>query len=118
MSDCSTSQPTLEVRSPQPGAALIVLGGEHDLHSADRLRQTTDDMLFGHEHLIVDLSRAEFIDSTIIGVLVHAMKEAEGRDRRFTVVLGTAPVVERVLEITGVLALLNVVPTVEQALAA
>jgi len=114
----SSSQPTIEVRSPREGAALIVLGGEHDLHSADRLRQTTDDMLFGNEHLILDLSRAEFIDSTIIGVLIHAMKKAEGCDRKFTVVLGTAPVVERVLEITGVLAILNVVPTVEQALAA
>jgi anti-sigma B factor antagonist len=113
-----SSQPTIEVRSPQPGVALIALGGEHDLHSADRLRQTIDDVLFGNEHLIVELSKAEFIDSTIIGVLVQAMKNAEGRDRKFTIVLGTAPVVERVLEITGVLALLNVVPTVERALAA
>ena len=118
MGDSPSSQPTIDIRSPQPGSALIVLGGEHDLYSADRLRQTTDDMLFGNEHLIVDLSKAEFIDSTIIGVLIHAMKKAEGLDRRFSVVLGTAPVVERVLEITGVLALLNVVPTVERALAA
>ena len=118
MSDSPSSQPTIEVRSPQQGAALVVLGGEHDLYSADRLRQTTDDMLFGNEHLIVDISRAEFIDSTIIGVLIHARKKAEGCDRKFTLVLGTAPVVERVLEITGVRALLNVVPTVEQALAA
>jgi anti-sigma B factor antagonist len=118
MGGSPSSQPTIEVRSPRPGTAVIVLGGEHDLYSADRLRQTTDDVLFGSEHLIIDLSKAEFIDSTIIGVLVQAMKNAEGRDRRFTVVLGTAPVVERVLEITGVLALLNVVPTVERALAA
>jgi anti-sigma B factor antagonist len=118
MGDSPSSQPTIEVRSPRQGAALVVLGGEHDLHSADRLRQTTDDMLLGNEHLIVDLSRAEFIDSTIIGVLVHAMKKAEGCDRKFTVVLGTAPVVERVLEVTGVLVVLNVVPTVDQALAA
>jgi hypothetical protein len=33
-------------------------------------------------------------------------------------VLGTAPVVERILEVTGVLVLFNVVPTVELALAA
>ena len=75
-------------------------------------------MLLGNEHLIVDLSRAEFIDSTIIGVLVHAMKKAEGCDRKFTVVVGAAPAVERILEIAGVLAFLNVVPTVERALAA
>jgi anti-sigma B factor antagonist len=118
MSDSLSPQPTIEVRTPQAGAALVVLGGEHDLYSADWLQQTFDDLLFGNEQLIVDLSQAEFIDSTIIGVLIHAMKKAEGSDRKFTVVLGTAPVVERVLEITGVLAIFNVVPTVEQALAA
>jgi anti-anti-sigma factor len=118
MSDTLSFQPTIEVRSPQAGAALVILGGEHDLYSADRLQQTLDDLMFGNEHLIVDLSSAEFIDSTIVGVLVRATKEADGRDRKFTVVLGTADVVERILDITGVLVLLNVVPTVEQALAA
>lgn len=118
MDDPTSLQPTIDVRSPQSGAVLIVLGGEHDLHSAERLRQTLDDSLFGNEQLIVDLSSARFIDSTIIGVLIQAMKQAEGRDRKFTVVLGTAPVVERILEVTGVLTILNVVPSVERALAA
>lgn len=118
MDDPTPSQPTIEVRSPQPGAALVVLGGEHDLHSAAGLERTLEDMLFGTEHLVVDLSKAEFIDSTIIGVLVQTMKKADGRDRRFTVVLGTAPVVQRILDITGVLSLFHVVPTVERAFAA
>lgn len=118
MREAPSAQPTIEVRSPQPGAVVVILGGEHDLYSADRLRQTFDDLLFGNERLIVDLSNAEFIDSTIIGVLVQATNRADGRDRRFTVVLGTAPVVERILEITGVMTVLNVVPTVELALAA
>ena len=47
-----------------------------------------------------------------------AQKKAVELDRKFSVVLGTAPAVERILEVTGVIALLNVVPTVEQALAA
>lgn len=46
------------------------------------------------------------------------MKNATGLGRRFTVVLGNAPVVERALEVSGVLPLLRVVPTVERALAA
>jgi anti-sigma B factor antagonist len=111
-------QPTIEVRSPRPDAALVVLGGEHDLFSADRLQQTFDDALAGSDHLIVDLSGAEFIDSTIVGVLVLTKKKADERDRKFTVVLGTAPVVERILDVTGVLVLFDVVPTVERALAA
>jgi anti-sigma B factor antagonist len=111
-------KPTIQVRSPQPHAALIELGGEHDLYSADQLRQTIDMSLPGCDHLIIDLSAAEFVDSTIIGVLVQTMKKASGLGRKFGVVLGTAPVVERALEVSGVLPLLNVEPTVERALAA
>jgi anti-anti-sigma factor len=116
--DSISLQPTIEVRLPQSHAALVVLGGEHDLYSADQLRQTIDMSLSGCDHLIVDLSSAEFIDSTIIGVLVQSMKKASGVGCKFSVVLGTAPVVERALEVSGVLPLLNVMPTVERALAA
>jgi anti-anti-sigma factor len=118
MNGSPSFRPTIEVRSPQPNAALIVLGGEHDLYSADQLKHTLEESLAGSDHLIIDLSSAEFIDSTIIGVLVQTMKNADERDRKFTVVLGTAPAVERILEVTGVLELMNVVPTVELALAA
>ena len=117
-SDSLSLKPTIEVRSPQPHAALVVLRGEHDLYSADQLRQTIDMSLSGCGHLIVDLSAAGFIDSTIIGVLVQAMKRAGGLGRRFTVVLGTAAAVKRALDVSGVLPLLSVAPTVERALAA
>jgi anti-sigma B factor antagonist len=109
---------TLEVRSPRPHVALVVLAGEHDLYSGDELQQTFDQSLAVCDHLIVDLSAAEFIDSTIVAVLLQTRNTASELDRKFNVVLGTAPAVERVLEVTGVIPLLNVVPTVERALAA
>jgi anti-sigma B factor antagonist len=108
---------TVEIRSPQPGVALVVLAGEHDLYSGDELRQSFEQSLVCCDHLIVDLSAAEFIDSTIIHVLLQTMRSATELDRKFNVVLGTAPAVERILEVTGVIPLLGVVPTVEQALA-
>ena len=37
--------------------------------------------------------------------------------RHAELVLGTAPIVERVLDISGILKLINVVPSVERALA-
>jgi anti-anti-sigma factor len=110
--------PTIEVSSLQPHAALVVLAGEHDLHSADEVQKTFDQSLAVCDHLIVDLSSADFIDSTIIGVLLPTKKNALERDRKFNVVLGTAPIVERILEVTGVVGRLNVVSTVERALAA
>jgi anti-anti-sigma factor len=110
--------PTIEVRSPRPQVELVVLAGEHDLHSADEVQQTFDQSLAVCDHLIVDLSAVEFIDSTIVHVLLQAKKNAVELGRKFNVVLGSVPVVERILEITGVVPLLNVVPTVERALAA
>ena len=110
--------PTIEVRSPQPHAALVVLAGEHDLNSADEVQQAFDESLAVCDHLIVDLSTAEFIDSTIVVVLVQTKTNAIELDRKFNVVLGTAPAVKRILEVTGVVPLLNIVPTVERALAA
>jgi anti-anti-sigma factor len=110
--------PTIEVRSLQPHAALVVLAGEHDLHSADDVQQAFDQALAVCDHLIVDLSSTEFIDSTIVAVLLQAKNSAVELDRKFSLVLGTAPAVERILKLTGVVPLLNVVPTVEWALAA
>jgi anti-anti-sigma factor len=112
----SFHEPTIEVRSPRPHAALVVLGGEHDLNSAGDLRLILDRTLPLCDHLIVDLSAAEFIDSTTVRVLLEANRHATERDREFSVVLGTEAVVERMLEVSGVLSILNVVPTVERAL--
>lgn len=112
---CAFHEPTIEVRSPHPDAALVVLGGEHDLNSADELRQTFEQSLAHWDHLIVDLSAAEFIDARIISVLVATRQHAVELGRTFSVVLGTEPIVERILEVSGVLPLLNVVPTVERA---
>jgi len=109
-------EPSIEVRSPQPDAALVVLGGEHDLSSANELRRTFDQSLAHCDHLIVDLSATEFIDVRTISVLMETRQHAIELDRKFSVVLGTEPIVERILEVSGVLPLLNVVPTVERAL--
>jgi anti-anti-sigma factor len=110
--------PTIEVRSPQPHAALVVLAGEHDLYSADEVQKAFDQSLAVCDHLIVDLSAAEFIDSTIVAALLRAMRNATELGCMFNVVSGTAPAVERILEVAGVVALLNIVPTVERALVA
>jgi anti-sigma B factor antagonist len=112
----ASQEPKIEVRTPRPDVALVVLAGEHDLHSVDKVQQTFEQSLAVYDHLIVDLSTAEFIDSTVVGVLLQTKKKAVEHDRRFNLVLGTAPAVERILEVTKVLPLLNVVPTVEQAL--
>jgi anti-anti-sigma factor len=109
--------PTIDVSWPKPDVALVVLGGEHDLESAPPVEQATGEALLTCSHLIVDLSQTQFIDSSIINLLVHLRNEAHAKDRRFNLVMGTAPAVKRTLEICGVLQVLNCAPSVDAALA-
>ena len=111
------TEPTIEVRRPRPDAALVVLGGEHDLQSAPLVEQAGAEALLTCSHLIVDLSPVLFIDSSIINLLVRLRNEANAKDRRFNVVVGTTPSVMRTLEICGVLQVLNRVSSVDAALA-
>ena len=107
---------TIDVRSPQPGVAQIVLTGEHDLASAEQLQDTLDQSLASCSHVIVDVSSVEFIDSSTINVLLKAKKAANQRHRRFNLVLSPTSLVEPVFEMTGVLEALNRVHSPEEAL--
>ena len=109
-------EPTIDVRRPKPDVALVVLGGEHDLNSAPLVEQATDEALLTCSHLIVDISPVQFIDSSIIHLLVQLKQDADDKDCRFNLVMGTEPEVEHVLEICGVLPGLNRVKTVDAAL--
>jgi anti-anti-sigma factor len=112
----SIDEPAIELRWPQPGTALIVMSGEHDLASAPALQQTIDVAFSECSHLIIDISDTTFIDSSTIATLIRARERADGETREFNVVLGTAAIVERALEVSEVIPLLNVVPTVDEAL--
>jgi anti-sigma B factor antagonist len=112
----SVDEPTVELRRLRPDTALIVLGGEHDLATAPRLQESVDQALASCGNLIVDVSEATFVDSSTIATFVRAKDRAERSGGRFNLVLGTAAIVERALEVSGVISLLRVVPSVEQAL--
>lgn len=114
--DLLDTEPTVDVHRPKPHVALVALGGEHDLDSAPLVEQATEEALLTCSHLIVDISPVQFIDSSIINLLIQLKKDADAKDCRFNLVMGTAPGVERALEICGVLPALNRVRTVGMAL--
>jgi anti-anti-sigma factor len=115
-SESSALEPTVGVHWPKPDVAVVVLGGEHDLGTAPAVAQAAEEALASASQLIVDLSPAEFVDSTIINVLVQLRREAAATDRRFNVLLADSPMIERTLEICGVVEALNCVTTLEAAL--
>jgi anti-sigma B factor antagonist len=81
---------------------VLVVGGEVDVYTAPRLRERLVEVVEqGVRHVVVDLSRVEFLDSTGLGVLIVAR-------RRLLPIGGTLRLVcshERLLKIFRITAL-------------
>lgn len=96
---------------------MISFSGEHDLNTAPELRQRLSQAAKGGDPIVVDLSGAAFIDSSIIGAVLDARREAHAGGRGFAIALsGGAQPVERVLEVTNLATTLPVHATVDEAL--
>ena len=80
----------------------VCLEGDFDLGNAPALGKEVGRALENGNDLILDLSQATFIDSSVVHVLVNASKAVIGSDRAVVLQLGTAAIVERVLEIAEI----------------
>jgi anti-sigma B factor antagonist len=105
-----TRAPSIEVRyaaDSVPGyQALVSLGGEHDLASSSELRATLEPIL---GNVLVDLTRCEFMDSTVIGVLLAKQKDMQREGRRLDLVVPREnAAVARVIDVVGMRELLTV----------
>ena len=80
----------------------VCLEGDFDLNNAPAFGKEIGRALENGNNLIVDLSQATFIDSSVVYVLVNASKAVTGSDRAVVLQLGTAAIVERVLEIAEI----------------
>jgi anti-anti-sigma regulatory factor len=67
--------------------------------------------------VVVDLSEAEFIDSSVIGALLHGQKLATAQGMPIVLQLGTAAVVERVIGLTRITDVIPRVSSRQDALA-
>ena len=95
---------------------MLTISGEHDLNTAPELRSQFGEAMNGDRGVVVDLTPATFVDSSILGVILDARRRAAAEDRGFAVAQGSgAEAVARVLEITGLRAELPVHENREQA---
>ena len=98
------------------GAVVVHLAGELDLYNAHQVREAllaccTD----APERLVVDLAAVEFLDSTVLGVLVEARSRMS--DRTGFVLAAPGAEATRALEVSGLDKHFVVRTTVEEALA-
>jgi len=98
------------------GAQIVALSGELDLRAAAELQSALDQASAGqHARVCLDLSALQFIDSTGLAIVIRSHQdtiEAGGR----LVVVCAAGNVRRTFETTGLMAMLSVAETVDEAL--
>jgi len=98
---------TVEVVSER--AAVVTLGGDHDVSSRNAVADAFRVAGSGRD-LLVDLTDCTFIDSTIVKLLLQTMRALEEDDARLEIVIDADPRghVARVAELMGIA---DVIPT-------
>jgi len=96
----------------QDGRAVVSVRGEIDLSTADQFRAAIEVAMDGCGCLEVDLSGTTFMDSSGLAVLVAAHQRL-GQAQEALVVRDPSITIRKMLQISGVGALLDVRPPVD-----
>ena len=101
------------------GDVMVVdVEGEHDIYTAPALRERLDEALARGGGVVVDLTKATFVDSSVLGALLDARRRALEGSKGFVVCVGESvePGVQRILDITGLVPVLPVLRGREEAI--
>jgi anti-sigma B factor antagonist len=101
--DASMSTQQIVVDSVESGVSVVAVHGEHDVYTAPTLREQLSSLLEDGTPVVVDLTPATFVDSSILGVLLGGLRRAREHDSGFALVIGddSEPTVRRIFEVTG-----------------
>ncbi len=108
----------MEIKSKISGNVLICyVQGELDHHTADEFRNYIDYNLENNavKHLVLDLSRLEFMDSSGIGALIGRYKKVSSLGGK-TAVANVNNQVGRLLKVSGIYDIITSYRNPEQAL--
>ena len=81
--------------------SVVEVAGELDLHTSPPLRDHLRELIHGGvDHLALDLTKVDFMDSSSLGSLVTCLKRVRERDGKLVLVgVGGTPM--KVLTLTG-----------------
>ena len=95
---------------------VIELGGEVDLYTAPEFKERMVELIeSGKKQIVVDLSKATFIDSTTLGVLVGGVKRLRPNDGQLSLVCSDRNIT-KIFEITGLDRVFTIHATREEAI--
>ncbi|MDP8978063.1 MAG: STAS domain-containing protein [Actinomycetota bacterium] len=86
---------------------ILEVAGEVDVYTAPKLRERLIELVQdGRHHVVVDMTKVEFLDSTGLGVLVGGLKRVRSHDGSLRLVCDK----ERILKIFRITGLTKVFP--------
>jgi anti-sigma B factor antagonist len=97
---------------------VVGVEGEIDVYTAPKLREQLVELVnTGNYHLIVDMERVDFLDSTGLGVLVGGLKRVRAHDGSLRLVC-TQERILKIFRITGLTKVFPIHDSVKDAAAA
>src|SRR3954468_21292041 len=99
---------------------VVVVEGEHDIYTAPTLRERLDEALGHGGGIVVDLTAATFVDSSVLGALLDARRRALESAQGFVVCVGETvePGAQGILHTPGLVPVLPVMSGRDEAVAA
>ncbi len=97
------------------GTVIVDVIGQIDMGTSPKLRTTLLESLNGTQRMAINLMAVKYIDSSGIASLVEVLKEARKSEKRM-ILYGLTPSVYRVLELTRLTGVFEILETEEQAL--
>lgn len=97
---------------------VVALVGEHDLSTVDALPDEIERQFRTAPHVVVDLTRATFVDSTVVCALALGGEHARARTAcRFAVVAAPDSFVHKVFDMVDLRNMMPTYETLQEALA-
>jgi anti-sigma B factor antagonist len=97
-------------------AYIVSLGGEIDLSTAPQLEQELTGLTEnGARRIVVDLAGAEFVDSTVLGVLLKALTRLHAHSGELVLVSDDLRIL-KIFEVTGLGRVFRIEPTLTAAI--
>ncbi|GAB6098984.1 anti-sigma F factor antagonist [Halanaerocella petrolearia] len=95
---------------------IVKLEGEFDLNTADYFKKEVGKKITaGNKRLILDLEGVEFIDSSGLGAILSKYKVLN-KEGGYLVAVNLTPQVKRIFEVSGILKLLEIYSSRQEAL--
>lgn len=107
----------IDLTTAKDGKTLVFrLKGSFDIATAPSVRAALTDASDGKQDVVVDLTDLEFLDSTGLGALIGAHRRATENGGTLRLIVGDGTIL-RLLNITGLIRVLAVYRSLEDALA-